>query len=290
MRNLTITRKKSFVGCLVKVKVYIEDAIAGTETINNVPCIRIGELKNGETKTFPIGDHATKVFVIVDKLSKDYCNDFFEIPEGTEDIFLSGENKLSPFSGNIFFYQISSEKVLENRKKGSKKGIIILIPVIIISAIIGYLISPSLSINTYSPKTFTVEGMLITLTDEFTEINMDGFTSCFNSKNIAVFTIKESFSLIDGFEDYTIEQYADIVIKNNNKDPESLKQENGLTYFEYSFLNPNDNVTYYYLTTLYKSDDAFWMVTFSCNDKQQEKYRETFIDWAKEVKFTNQSV
>ncbi|MDE5670428.1 MAG: hypothetical protein K2I14_03055, partial [Eubacterium sp.] len=71
--------------------------------------------------------------------------------------------------------------------------------------------------------------------------------------------------------------------------PESLTKENVLTYFEYSGLNPNNNVTYYYLTALYKADDAFWIVTFSCSNDEQEKYKETFLDWADNVKFTNQT-
>lgn len=291
MRNLTITRRKAFAASLMTDKVYIENHVSGDKIINEVPCTKIGELKNGETKTFPIDDYAAKVYVIIDDLSKNYCNDFYEIPQGTEDVFLSGENKLNPAIGNAFrFDGISGEKVVNNRKKGSKKGKIVLITAIIIGAIIGFIIGigPSLSADS-QPKIFSAEGMQITLTEEFKEQSINGFTACFDSKSMAVLTLKEPFSIMDGFEDYTIDQYAELVIKNNNKNPESVKKENGLTYFEYTGLNPNNNVTYYYLTALYKAEDAFWIVTFSCSNDEQEKYKETFIDWAGNVKFTNQS-
>ena len=101
MRNLTITRRKSFVGCAMKDKVYIRDALAQELTINGVPCRKIGEIKNGETKTFQIEDGEQQVFLIADKVSKDYCNAAITIPERQEDISLSGTHKFV-FGSNPF--------------------------------------------------------------------------------------------------------------------------------------------------------------------------------------------
>ena len=50
MRNLTIVRRKSFVACLAKMKVYIEDPASNELVINKIPCRKLGELKNGEEK------------------------------------------------------------------------------------------------------------------------------------------------------------------------------------------------------------------------------------------------
>ena len=80
MRDLCIKRNKSFVGCLAKLKVYIEDIDSKDIVINGVSCRRLGELKNGEMKTFQIGEESAKVFVIADKISKGYCNEFYIIP------------------------------------------------------------------------------------------------------------------------------------------------------------------------------------------------------------------
>lgn len=137
MRTLTIKREKSFVGCLMKMKVYVEDAAAPELQINGVPCRKLGDIKNGEEKSFEIGNNAMKVFVIADKLSKGYCNEFVNIPEGEEDVSLSGRTRFNLFNGNAFrFDGVVDEEVLKNREEGTKKGA----PIIIFSVIIGFVI------------------------------------------------------------------------------------------------------------------------------------------------------
>ena len=145
MRNLTITRKKSFVGCLGKMKVYIEDPEAGELEINGVGCRKLGILKNGETATFPISDQAAKVFVIADKVSRGFCNDYYPLSTGTEDVVLTGKNKFHPGAGNPFrFDGVTDPEVLENRKKGNGKGIVILIVSALVGAVVGLLLSMSM--------------------------------------------------------------------------------------------------------------------------------------------------
>ena len=142
MRNLTIKRKKKFVACLGKLKVYIEDAQTNELIISGVPCRKLGDLKNGEEKTFEIGEDAAKVFVIADTLSKDYCTEFYQLSEGQDDIVLTGENYFNPANGNAFrFDNNNSEEVLAARKKSNKKGATVLIIAIIVGFIIGFILS-----------------------------------------------------------------------------------------------------------------------------------------------------
>ena len=122
MRNLTITRTKSFVASLGKMKVYIEDPDAGEITIQGVPCRKLGTLKNGETATFPISDLAAKVFVIADTMSRSFSNDYYPIPAGTEDVTLSGKNKYNPGAGNPFrFDGVTDPDALANRKRAAAR-------------------------------------------------------------------------------------------------------------------------------------------------------------------------
>ena len=90
MRHLTIKRNKSFVGCFGVFKVYIEDAVFGDTTIDGVSCRKLGDLNNGEEKTFEIGEGAVKVYVIADQMSKNFCNEYYQLPEGQEDVSLPG--------------------------------------------------------------------------------------------------------------------------------------------------------------------------------------------------------
>jgi hypothetical protein len=141
MRNVIITREKSGVASLVRMKVYIEDSISGDVPIKmkvrdeatglpvtqKVMCRQLGTLKNGEQATFPIGWGAAKIVVIADKLSKNYCNEYYQIPAGEEDVVLSGKNRYHPFLGNPFrFNGVSDDMVLKNRKRGTKIGVLIL--------------------------------------------------------------------------------------------------------------------------------------------------------------------
>ncbi|MBQ8358567.1 MAG: hypothetical protein IJX37_01445 [Oscillospiraceae bacterium] len=289
MRNLTIKRTKSFVGCLAKMKIYIEDPTSNEMLINNTSCRKIGDLKNGEEKTFQIGEQEAKVFVIADKLSKNYCNEYYQLSNGQEDIFLSGKNKFNPASGNAFrFDNNESEEIVANRKHGARKGVLILIVAAVIGAVAGYSITSGLFSNkTPDVKTFSSNGMTITLTDEFRETDIENYTVAYDSKNVAVFALKEAFALADGFEDYTLEQYADLVIQVNNLGSAEMKTVEGLALFEYNFTNPETNDVYQYFSYVYKTNDAFWLIQFATLNENVDEYAQQITEWAKSVEFSN---
>lgn len=306
MRNLTIKRTKSFVGCLVKVKIYIEDATSNELVINGVACKKLGEIKNGKEATFQIENSAAKVFAIADKLSKDYCNDFYELCEGEDDVFLSGECKFSLGSNAFRFDNNPSQAAAKNRKKGNKKGLIIFIAAIIVGFGFGYFITSSLFSNdnhdnngskgmstsnsqdeeaTKKDKTFSSKGMTITLTKDFKKSSYDGFTTAFESDSVAIFALKEEFSLLEGFEEYTLEEYASLVINGNNLTSATTKNKDGLTYFEYYYTNEATNEIYHYYSFVYKTKDSFWMIQFALLDENTQKEEDNIFKWAKSINF-----
>ena len=293
MRNLTIKRQKSFVACLATMKVYIEDATSNEIVINNVRCRKIGTRKNGETKSFVIGEEAARVFVIADTLSKGFSNEFYNLPAGTEDIFLSGKNKYNPASGNAFrFDGITDEAVLKNRKKGTKIGIIVLIVAVVVG-IGGGLVAGSgiflgsLILNAKAePKVFSSNGLEITLTDEFIKTSVGGYTACYGSEDAVVFALEEKFDEFEGFENYSIEEYGNMVLENNDFGADvQLKNEDGLTYFEYQATNDETNDTYVYFAVVYKETDAFWLIQFAALEGEFDTYRQSFVEWAKTAVF-----
>lgn len=289
MRNLTIARAKSFVACLAKIKIYIEDPTSNETTINNIPCRKIGELKNGEEKTFQIENQAAKVFVIADKLSKNYCNEYYQLPEGQDDVYLSGKNKFNPAAGNAFrFDHNENDEIIANRKHGTRKGLIVLVIAVVIGAVIGYLVASGLfSRNTPKAKTFSSDGMSITLTEEFRKTNINYFTAAYESNDVAVFILREAFTLFDGLGDYTLDQYADLMILSNGLSAAKRKTGEGLTYFTYTFTNPETKITYQYFSYVYKSNDAFWLVQFATPDQNAQEYAKQITKWAKSVGFSD---
>lgn len=287
MRRLTIKRRKTCIGCLAKMKVYIEDVFANDLVINNIRCRKLGELKNNEEKTFEIDENQAKVFMIADKLSRNFCNEFYQLPYGKEDIVLSGKNVFNPLNGNAFrFDNNQNAEALQNRKTSTKKGISISIISIIVGIIIGYIIGVMLfSSEKEEPKVFSENGMSITLTNEFKESEAENYTNCYDSANVAIFALKEEFSLLDGSEDYTLEEYGNLVLKSNNHSSAELKEIDGLTGFEYEFTNPDTNDEYQYFSFVYKSEDAFWLVQFATPEENEEEYRSKITQWAKTVSF-----
>lgn len=286
MRNLTIKRTKSFVACLVKLKIYIEDPVSSDIVINNIPCRKLGELKNGEEKAFEISERAAKVFVIADRLSKDYCNEYYQLPEGEWDIALTGRNKFNPAGGNAFrFDNNDSAEVKANRKKGTTIGLMVLIAAVVVGLVVGNLIGKGVTIKTVEPKDFSYDKMSITLTEEFEKTDMEGFTVAYGSKDVAVFAIKESFSLQEDVGSLTLEEYANIVIEKNNRDA-TVKEKDGLTCFEFDYLNPETKEAYRYFAYVYKSEDAFWLVQFAVLKENSDTYEEKIGEWAKSVEFS----
>ena len=286
MRELTIKRDKTFVACLAKMKVYIEDYTAQDLIINGTPCRKLGTLKNGEEKTFVIHENEAKVYVIADKLSKNFNNDYYTIPAGYEKIYLSGKNKYNPVTGNPFrFDGVANEDVVQNRKKGLRIGIIILA----ISAIIGFCIGFFGSFfDKPEPKVFTYDEFSITLTDEFHESEYEGYTTIYDSSKCAVFVLEEDIAqLVDAGaleKDASLEDYCHLLIDVNGLG-EEFKPETyeDLMYFSYNWLNPETNKNYTYVSFVYETEDSFWLVQFTYPEEDASEIEPTVLEWAKSV-------
>ena len=290
MRNLTIKRKKSFIGCLSRAKIYIEDAKAPELTINNTPCRKLGELKNGEEKTFVIDNFAAKVFVIADKLTKEFCNDCYQLPTGRQDICLSGKMKFNVVAANAFRFDDNNDpQALAIRKRAAKRGWLVILVAAIVGAAVGYFLGYTVlqPDNTVSPKNFFGAGMYITLTEEFAKTNYDGLTVAFESEDVGVFALKEPFTLAEGFEDNSLEEYANMIINANNLTASPVTNQDGLVGYYYDFLDTETDLTYRYYTYVYKSEDAFWMVQFAILKEDVHEYAHQIRNWAKSAYFVS---
>ena len=281
MRNLTITRRKSFVGCAMKDQVYIRDEQAPEITIDGTPCKKIGIIKNGETKTFQIDESEQQIFLIADKLSKNYCNATITIPKGQEDITLSGVHKFVYGSNPFRFDGIAQTKEEQSKqKRNARKGIIIMIAATLIGAAVGYFISQNLfGTKPATPKTFTKENFQITLTDAFEPTEQDGFFSAYRSSSVMIFTLQEAKAL---FSDITLETYGDLVLQANGKTGLMMNQDEDFIWFEY--IETPDDQEIYYLIICCQSEDSFWIINFATPASNQDKYKETFLNWAKSIK------
>ena len=136
--------------------------------------------------------------------------------------------------------------------------------------------------KTADPKDFTLEGLTITLTDAFRNLGVEGATGGYQSKDCALFLIKEPFDLLENGDELTLEEYVERVKTKNGIDVE-IKTEENLTYFERAA--SADGVEFGYYSVMYRAPDAFWLLQFTCEKKDYEEYRPYFVNWAKSVTF-----
>ena len=300
MRRLTIKREKSFVGCLGKTQIYISDptsdelqmplhtidAETGEEKDEKINCRKLGEVKNGEEVTFEIGNESAVIFAIVDKASKDYCNDCYVIEAGDEDISLSGRHKFNPANGNAFrFNGNDSQNVSVNRKKSTGKGALVIIAAAIIGVLVGYFGMMGIMSGIGSKeKMFNAGDMNIVLTESFEQQFALGYAGVFSSKDVAVFITIDPFENGSIITNLTEEEYAQRVIDYNKFTESTVVKEGGLTYFTFEENNENSE-SFRYFTYIYKSDDAYWMVQFATEKSHSNKYSDDIAKWAGSVKF-----
>ncbi|MGN0807676.1 MAG: hypothetical protein ACI4MN_04425 [Candidatus Coproplasma sp.] len=142
MKKITITRNKAYAACLAKANIYVCDGgdVYDLE-INGFRCKHYGKIKNGETRTIEVPDTATRVYITFDKLSAGYCNDVYILPEGIEEINLTGKCEFNPATGNAFrFDNNDNPEALSNRSKGTNKGVIILVVCVCVGSVVGFII------------------------------------------------------------------------------------------------------------------------------------------------------
>ena len=132
---------------------------------------------------------------------------------------------------------------------------------------------------------FTAEEMEITLTEAFKATDYDGFTACFETDEVAIFTLKEPYSLIPDFEDYTLEQYGELLLESNSLNEAQLESKDGLTFFKYEYTDTQTDITYHYTSYIFKNDEAFWLIQFATEQNNYAKYEDAITQWAKSVQF-----
>ncbi len=290
MRNLVIKRDKAFAGCLGKYKVYIVDSNSKDLKINKESCRKLGTLKNGEEAVFQIPNEEVKIYIIADKLSKHLCSEFIRLPADEADAYLLGRTKFNPLTGNPFRLEGQvNDETKANRKHSLKKALIIYLLAFIIGIIGGFCLVSNKEALANRPETFTVNEMQITLTRDFIEAPGKELTAAFLSEDVSVFIAEEAKPIADGYENITLEEYANLLIdlqeQKNGYFCSDLKSENGLYYFEYQYTS-DVGTTAYFKEYVYESEEAFWGVSFACvTEESYVANYNSFPEWAQSVTF-----
>lgn len=137
-------------------------------------------------------------------------------------------------------------------------------------------------------KTFSDEGMQITLTDDFSKQSVDGYTVCYAADTALVLALHETNDQFAaaGVEDVTLDDYAELVTQANSEyNPVAGEDIDGNPTLLYDFHNDEQNTDYRYLTVMYQVDDGFWLVQFASVKDDFDTYEPSFVEAAKSVSF-----
>ena len=158
---------------------------------------------------------------------------------------------------------------------------------ILILAVVFVLIATSLA-GCFGPseKVFSKAGMSITLDSGFREKEYVSHTVCYDSKDVAIFVLKEEFNLFENMDidaaALSLNEYAEIVIANHSVEAD-VQTKDGLTYFKYN--RTANGKEYTYSAYVYKTDDAFWLIQFATEQDEFDQNAERIEGFAKSVKF-----
>ncbi len=289
MRKLTVKREKKYVASLSRVNLYLQDTSSVDTFINGVPCRHLGDLKNGEEKSFDISDESARLYACYSKRSRNQYNDFYPIPAGEDDVNVSGRSVYS-VSNPFLFNNNESEEVASHRKAMKKKAIIRDVIITLVCFVIGFVIGFASSVFSTEPKTFEYGDLSIVLTDDFreeklTEDEKERFDVVYSSYDTAVIISSETFEQYPALEGYTLSQYCDSFILANDISA-FLKEttfEDGLAYLIYEV--DIDGDMFRYVAFVYNTDDAFWVVQITAHEDDFDDNFEDYIEYAKSVKF-----
>lgn len=134
------------------------------------------------------------------------------------------------------------------------------------------------------PETFSKDGVSITLTSQFDELEQEGCVAVYGSRNEAVMLQREDFASLASIgitEASTTKEYAEAVIRVNELTDVTVEERDGIICFTYTA--KSGNTTYSYLATAHKGADAFWLIQFSSTEKKFAEKEAGFLTYAKSV-------
>lgn len=131
-------------------------------------------------------------------------------------------------------------------------------------------------------KTFTCQEMSITLPKAFYESAIQGYTQVYDSSKAAVFVLREAFGVsgIDG--NWSVKEYADLVVKANSGNTYDPIEVNG----DYAATKYTGSNNMEYCCLMYKGGNAFWLLQFVCYSEDYEEMVEYFGDWVDTLSFS----
>ena len=278
MRELTIKREKVSTCGRAAVEIYITSPEAAELTIEGVPCRKLGELKNGETETFSVCSDAATVYAVVADSTKDFVCRSYELEAGEENVNLCGfVNKED--GAAAFCFGIASIPAAE---KKSLKSVLSLAAFIAIGAVLGWFIGNLVFNGFPAPaQTFTQDGYSIKLNEDFVDTGVEAYHASYESEDVAVFSSMQPYEELGGKEAYSLQEYAQMMVDDNQLANAAVAEKRGVTYFEYEY--GSGIFSYHYTVAVHEGSEGYWLTYFAVDTEDYKDYKNNIFKWARSV-------
>lgn len=134
-------------------------------------------------------------------------------------------------------------------------------------------------------KTFTKNGLTVSLPELFTSNEVPGVDAYFENKqdNIAVGARKQEFNE-EWNKDSSIKSYCSQYMKQYNVPSTAsvLYPRDDYSYMTYDVVV--EEFTYYCITCFWMGTDGIWSVTFSCEKQYENDLKPQILNWADTIK------
>ena len=130
-------------------------------------------------------------------------------------------------------------------------------------------------------KTFNTNGLTIELTEAFKETERYDDSVVYKSKNIEILVERYEFENISQYE-LTLDAYAYRMVNYAPGIYEKVLYEGDLPYHLSTREVNGESINY--TKFFYKSEDAYWMVQFTCESDQYEDLKDAIFGYAATVK------
>ena len=144
------------------------------------------------------------------------------------------------------------------------------------------------------PRNFVQGSMTITLDSSFIRnTNIKGYSAEFRSSKATVYVLREPYDWNPKDESFvltsemTLEQYAAYVLDANDMEETELTERGRHVFFIYEDIR--NDVEYTNHVCLYKTLDAFWMISFVCPSDSYAERKLDIAEWSSSVEFPKEA-
>lgn len=130
------------------------------------------------------------------------------------------------------------------------------------------------------PKNFTVNGLTITLTEEFSVGSAANYDVYISNDDVSFSAVEEDADTLEyaGYEIASLNDYSLEILELNKASKDSLiKRDN---YYYFTNTSTKSGASFTYVHCMFKGNSSYWVCEFVCKTKDYKRLENKILGWA----------